>query len=244
LGTAKFMTLQLARFEGLRAAGPIGGELPEGLLFCTVGADWRASGSDLTRQEAFVFLLLGLHDSVAAAHEFVAARGRVAPWMGEACEVYAAVLEPYRHKGEVNFLDRDTPRLLFDGLGMAAGSEEPFISITSVGWNVGPELDMNRVREFSNGVMAVRMAMTGMAGLHSQQTFAFEKGIAVDPVTVTFWKDDAAARQFAYGPAVHKLPMDRYRMEDLADRTSFTRCRVVESEGSWYGRDPQDWGGG
>jgi hypothetical protein len=242
--SAKFVTVQLARLEGLRAAGPIGRELPAGVLFCTVGADWRASGSDFTKQEAFVFLLLGLHDSVAAAREFVAARGRIAPWMGEACEVYAAVLEPYRHKGEVNFLDRENPGLLFDALGAAAGSAEPFVSITSVGWRLGPELDMNRVREFANGVMAVRMAMTGMQGLHSQQTFGFEKGIALDPITVTFWKDDAAARQFAYGPAVHKLQMDRFRMEDLADRTSFTRCRVVESWGSWYGRDPQDFGGG
>ncbi|MBM3763637.1 MAG: hypothetical protein FJW36_25825 [Acidobacteria bacterium] len=92
--------------------------------------------------------------------------------------------------------------------------------------------------KFGQGVVAVRIAMTGMAGLHSQQTFGFDKGIATDPVTVTFWKNDAAVRQFAYGPAVHKMQMDQFRAEDTADRRSFTRLKVLSSEGSWYGGDP------
>lgn len=239
MGSAKFVTLQLARFDGLRKAGGLEGEVPEGVLFCAVGSDWRAAGSDFMGQESFVFLILGLHATVEAAQAFVAERGKIAPWLSEARELYEAVLEPYRHKGEVNFLNREKPGLLFESLGEAVGSEEPFVAITSVGWNLGPGLDMDKVREFSNGVSAVRMSMTGMAGLHSQQTFGLSKGLENDPVTVTFWKDDAAVRQFAYGPAVHKLQMDKYRMHDLADRTSFTRCRVMESVGTWYGRDPQ-----
>jgi hypothetical protein len=35
--------------------------------------------------------------------------------------------------------------------------------------------------------------------------------------------------------------MDRQRDKKFADRTSFTRCIVLRSEGSWYGRDPMSW---
>lgn len=231
----------MARFDALRGVGTVEGDFPAGVLFHSVGSDWRAAGSDFFSQDAFVFLLLGLHESAESAREWIAARGRLAPWLNEAREVYAAVLEPYRHKGEVNYLNPEAPGLLFETLGPAVGSDEPFVAITSAGWNVGPELDMNRVRDFSNGVAAVRMSMTGMTGLHSQQTFGFNKGLVVDPVTVTFWRDDASVRQFSYGPAVHKMQMERYRANDTADRTSFTRSRVVWSEGTWYGRDPQRW---
>ena len=33
-------------------------------------------------------------------------------------------------------------------------------------------------------------------------------------------------------------PVDRHRAEGLADRTSFTRFRVLSSAGTWYGVDP------
>jgi hypothetical protein len=94
---------------------------------------------------------------------------------------------------------------------------------------------MNRVREFSNGVMSVRASMTGIAGLHSQQSFFFPDVLEYDPITVTVWQRFDDLRTFAYGSGSHRIQLERQRATQLADRTSFTRCRVVRSEGTWYG---------
>jgi hypothetical protein len=111
------------------------------------------------------------------------------------------------------------------------------VAITTVGWN--PEgLDLNRVRDFGAGVVAVRIGMTGVPGLHTQHSFFFPGVLAVDPLTVSFWRDEASLRAFAYGPGTHRRHLDRYRAENLADRTSFTRFRILHSAGTWHGRDP------
>ena len=112
------------------------------------------------------------------------------------------------------------------------------MSITTSGWNVGTELDMNRVREFSTGVLAVRASMTAMRGLHSQQSFFFPRGLEYDPATITIWKSQAALAEFAYGPGVHRLQMERQQERHLADRTSFTRYAVLAKQGTWYGSCP------
>jgi heme-degrading monooxygenase HmoA len=97
---------------------------------------------------------------------------------------------------------------------------------------------MNRVREFGAGVLAVRASMTGVPGLRSQQSFFFPGVLECDPITVTFWRDEASIRAFAYGQGSHRRQLDRHRTERLADRTSFTRFHVLSSAGTWYGEDP------
>jgi hypothetical protein len=145
------------------------------------------------------------------------------------------VLQPFRHRGDANFLDAAAPGLLFDGLAKPAAADAPFVAITSVGWTVGPGFEMERVRQFGAGAAAIRMSMTAVDGLYSQQSFFFPGGIALDPVTLTFWRDDASARAFSYNAGIHRHQMDRLRPENLADRTSFTRCHVLHGTGSWPG---------
>jgi hypothetical protein len=77
--------------------------------------------------------------------------------------------------------------------------------------------------------------MTGVDGLQSQQSFFFPRVLEYDPLTVTIWHTVAAARSFAYGPGVHRLQIERQQKIGLADRTSFTRCRLMRSEGTWHG---------
>lgn len=238
---ASFVSLQLARFDAIRAPGPVTAADRPGLLFCAVAADVRAAGSEPASLHAFSFALLGLHADAASAHALVEDGPATAPWMAEASEAWRGVLQPYRHKGEANYLDRAQPGPLFDALAPPAAADAPFVVITSSGWNTGDGLDMNRVREFSAGVMAVRVSMTGIAGLHSQQSFFFARGLELDPMTVSFWRDDASVRAFAYAPGSHRHQMDRAR--DHADRTSFTRCHVRHHEGTWYGGDPVAFAG-
>jgi hypothetical protein len=232
---AAFVTVQLARFDHVRDAGPVDAKDRPGVLFAVVGADVRAAATEPASQRAYTFLVLGLHADAESAQQFVADRGAVAPWLDEAKQVWSGVLQPFRHKGEANFLDAATPGLLFDTLAEPAAADAPFVSITSVGWVLGPGLDMERVRQFGAGVSAIRMSMTAVDGLYSQQSFFFPGALVLDPVTVTFWRDDPSARAFSYGAGVHRHQMDRLRAENLADRTSFTRCHVRHSAGAWPG---------
>jgi hypothetical protein len=232
---AAFVTLQLGRFDHVRDAGPIQGNGRAGVLFTAVGADVRAAATEPASLRAYTFVVLGLHADLDSAQQFVDDRRTVAPWLDEAREAWHGILQPYRHKGEANFLDAATPGLLFDALAEPAALDAPFVAITSVGWRLGPGFDMERVRQFGAGATAIRISMTAVDGLHSQQSFFFPGGIVLDPITVTFWRDDASARAFSYHAGIHRHQMDRLRPENLADRTSFTRCHVRRSSGSWPG---------
>jgi hypothetical protein len=127
-------------------------------------------------------------------------RYAVAPWLEKAVEVWAAVLKPFRHLGECNYLDQTASGPLFASSDSPPASSEPIAIVTTVGWTVCENLDMNRVREFSNGAAGVRASMTGIEGLHSQQSFFFPGVLQYDALTVTLWRDAASARASAYGP--------------------------------------------
>jgi spheroidene monooxygenase len=231
----------LARFDDLRVAEPVSQDDPSRVLFRGVGADTRAAATEPASRQAFRFTVLSLHADEASAHESVENRLIIAPWIAQAAEVWAAVLLPFRHMGECNYIDQTKPGPLFRSLGAQPAPAEPIVIVTTAGWALGPGIDMGRVSTFSSGVLGVRASMTAVEGLHSQQSFFFPGAIQHDPVTVTLWRDSASARAFAYGPGVHKAQMQRQREQNLADRTSFTRCRIARSEGTWHGRNPLAW---
>jgi hypothetical protein len=191
----------------------------------------------MATQQAFVFAMLALHADERSARVFLHERRSVAPWMDEAKESWGAALRPFRHKGEVNWVDPSSPGPVLN-VGAAVAANVPFVSIGSVGWRTGPDLDMKRVLDFSTGAAGIRASMTGTAGLRSQHSLNFPGGLELDPVTVTFWEEDAAARAFAYGGGVHRMQMDRYHKLKTADRTSFTRAIALEAYGTWCGADP------
>jgi hypothetical protein len=232
---AAIASVQLARFDRLREAGPLPEGRAPGTVFSNVAADSRAAATEPGSQQAFTFLILGLHEDVASAQRFLADR---AAWLDDAQERWSGILEPFRHHGAANYLDRANPGLLFESMMPADLADGAVVALTTVGWNVGEGLDMNRVREFGAGVLAVRASMTGVPGLRSQQSFFFPGVLECDPITLTFWRDEASIRAFAYGQGSHRRQLDRHRAEGLADRTSFTRFRVLSSAGTWYGVDP------
>jgi hypothetical protein len=233
---ATHLSVFLARFDSLRAAGELHARPHDGVLFRGIAADTRAAATEPGSQQAFAFLIIGLHADETSAHRALDDRRELAPWFEDAAEIWSAVLQPFRHTGVANYLDRALPGALFESLGPQPAAGAPIVVVTSAGWTVGENFDMNRVREFSTGVMGVRASMSGVAGLLSQQSFFFPRVLEHDPITVTLWRDTASARAFAYGPGVHKEQMQRQNDQGLADRTSFTRCRVVRGEGTWHGR--------
>ena len=234
---ASFVSLHLARFDQLRTAGPVApGDRP-GLLFCDVGADCRAAGTDPASREAFTFLVVGLHDSKESADSLVEEVVTVAPWFADAAERWSGVLAPFRTKGESNLILPTAPSRLFDPLATAPGRDEPVVVFTTIGWN-RDGIDMARVQDVGTGTAAVRISMTAVPGLRSQHTFFFPGIIALDPPTLTFWDNEASLVAWAHRQATHKRQMDRYRATGNADRASFTRLTALRSNGTWYGRDP------
>ena len=233
-------SLQLVRFDSIRTAGAIEADGRPGVLFCGAAADTQAAGTEPDSQRAFVFAVLGLHATAHSAHRLLDDGESLAPWIKEAREVWGCILQPFRHKGEANYLDRATPGTLFskDALAATPPPEAPFVSVTTSGWKRVPGLDLARVREFYTGMLAVRTAMTAMPGLHSQQSFFFPGNIEFDPVSFTIWRNLQAMNEFAYGYGVHRLQTQAQQERHMADRTSFTRCVVFRNEGTWYGSNP------
>jgi hypothetical protein len=243
--TATHITIQLVRFEELFDLAVIERTPSDGALWSEVAADSRAAGTPPGSSSAFAFAAVELFADEASARASFATGPDVEPWTSDAAEVWKGVLQPFRHGGSravafaVNWLDRHNPGPLF-ACGAAPPNDEPIASLTTVGWDVGPDLDMSRVVDFSNGTSLIRDSMAGIDGLHSQHSFGVpcaEFGM-VDFFTLSFWRDARAMRAFAHGPGTHKEQVDRFNLLRTADRATFTQLRVLDRTGSWWGSDP------
>ncbi len=238
---ATHASLTLARFDSLLEPQSIETHDMPGTLFLGGAGDIRAGALHPGSINAFKFAILGLHDSEESARSAVKSRGSIAPWINDAIEVWSGVLEPFRHFGEANFIDHDEPGPQFLVTASEPPAGAPILIMTSAGFDVSEGTNMDPIRDFGSGVAAVRISMTGVPGLHSQQTFSFPGLFDIDGITVTFWRDFAAARDFAYGAGLHRQLMKRQRDDEFGARTSFTRFAVIHSEGTWHGSDPLVW---
>jgi heme-degrading monooxygenase HmoA len=115
----------------------------------------------------------------------------------------------------------------------------PLIVMTTVGFKLGPELDIQRVVDFRRNVDRVRATLAGVQGNIANQVFTPHTH-GDDGFTMTIWRDEAAMFNFAYRPGSHRTELGRYKSDATADRTSFTRFRAVRSSGCRDGRDPID----
>lgn len=105
---AAYVSIHLARFHSLRTSEPIEAERGEGVLFCGTAADTRADCTDGRVRKSFV-------DS----------RNALSPWLSDAVESWAAVLQPFRHLGEANYLNAAEAGSLFDSMGPMPEPDAP-----------------------------------------------------------------------------------------------------------------------
>jgi hypothetical protein len=147
---ASIVSFQLARFDRLRAPGALNPGDHPGVRFCQLGADCRAAGTDPASQEAFTFIVVGLHGTEESADGLLADVATVAPWLEEADERWSAVMAPYRTKGTANFLAPTTAERLFDPVIAAPLPGTPVVVLTSAGWQ-RDGLDMARVQDLGRG---------------------------------------------------------------------------------------------
>jgi hypothetical protein len=59
-----------------------------------------------------------------------------------------------------------------------------------------------------------------------------------DGFTMSIWRDDVSMLGAAYRPGFHKSQIERHKTENVFDRSSFTRFRVLDSCGRWNGLNP------
>jgi hypothetical protein len=96
---------------------------------------------------------------------------------------------------------------------------------------------MGRVLAFRRNVDATGPWMAQAGGCSAALVFApHVRG--EDGCTWSLWRDDASMLKAAYHPGMHREHLDRHKKEKAFDRSSFTRCRILDSVGRWGGRDP------
>ncbi|MEM1030629.1 MAG: DUF3291 domain-containing protein, partial [Myxococcota bacterium] len=83
-------------------------------------------------------------------------------------------------------------------------------------------------------------AVSGDTGAQAQLRFTM--GMGERPVlqlmTFSLWDDVNAVTQFAYRDGHHRQTLRRARDEDWFSEELFARFRVLDSRGTWSGRDP------
>lgn len=145
-------------------------------------------------------------------------------------EEFHCLLRPIRFSGECRWLDRADAELA------VADSDPsgPVAVLTSAGYeDMGPDHHA-RMLDFRENVDTVRAWYDTIEGNIVNGNFA----TGTDGMTFSQWRSDAALRDGAYGPGVHRTLLDRQKTERMADRTSYTRARMLRHCGKWHGRDP------
>ena len=225
--TYSHVTVRMARFADAVTLP----ELPDGddesQSLWRLGSDDMGSGQRIGSRTARDWCLLGLHRTEQAARDAVHQDGAVHSVLDGATERWVALLQPYSHRGETNW----SPEPLF-AAGNRRSHDGPFVVMTTVGFD--PTLDprLERTRAFIHGTAAVRASFADTPGLAAAHVFWFGQ-TWTDPFTLTVWNADDALRPPVYEPGEHRSRMDDYHRNQTADRSSFTRLRVLESTGTW-----------
>ena len=227
-----WITLHRLRFPGPvsslnRVFPPVAG--PDCWLFgphYDVGSDGMLTGvSD-------VWAGVGIWHSREDAEAMVAAPGDSIPWLGETVAGWHCLCVPVSHRGSVNWRG-----YLQKGEAIRAAPTDPggpLIVLTSAGFMSRDAATLPRIRRFVTGVTEVLDSYGTQAS--NLRRAAFRAGFdGRDGFTLSLWNSDEGMMQAAYLPGIHRTRIDENKAGLLADRTSFTRLRVIRSWGDWDG---------
>jgi hypothetical protein len=91
------------------------------------------------------------------------------PFLTDAKESWHLLLRPFRHQGECKHIERETPGALFDVSEEGCGG--PPVVITTAGYELGFEANMNRVVAFRHKVDNVGAWMKELEGCLFSRAF-------------------------------------------------------------------------
>jgi hypothetical protein len=207
---------------------------PAGALSWKIGPSGEV-GPDGYRLPADVWCAVGLFRELDAAKAALESSQQFMPFLDDAVESWHALLMPVMHRGECNHLDRDRPDTVFE-----VGNVDPrgtCMVITTAGFQPGPQFRIERVIDFRRHVDATNAWLGTADGYLASQVFT-PHTVGDDGVTMSLWRDDASMLAAAYRPGAHRAQIDRHKTQSVFDRSSFTRCRILDTRGQWNGRDP------
>jgi heme-degrading monooxygenase HmoA len=232
---ARFATAHWLRFPEITTPDQLdlSGE-PESALSWRIGPCGRA-GPGVLRLPSNLWCAVGLYRERAEAEAAVNAKAEFMPFLDQVEESWHQVLLPVRHRGECNYLDAENPGELFEVAESDPGGV--VMVFTTAGFVMGPNLDMARVVDFRRHVDIVDDFMTEAEGCLANRACKPYR-TAEDGLTFSVWRDDEAMLNAAYRAGSHKEQMERHKATGMFDRSSFTRFRILRSEGSWGGCDP------
>jgi hypothetical protein len=191
-----------------------------------VGADGMLTGvSD-------IWCGVGIWQSLAAAEAMIASPGNVMPWLDETVASWHCLGIPITHHGEVNWRGYVQKGDAIRKSPIDPGG--PLLVLTSAGFVSRDAAILPRIKRFVAGVVEVLDAYGTQES--NVRRAAFRSGFnGLDGFTVSLWHSEAGMRHAAYHSGTHRNRIDEDKAGLLTDRTSFTRLRVIKSEGDWDG---------
>ena len=178
----------------------------------------------------------GIYSSRHEAQEVLDSPQIHLSFLYDTVEAYHALVVPYSHRGKVNWRGSVKENDTF--LTASADPSGPLVVFTSAGYeNPGPS-DLPRIANFLREVDRVQDYYGTLPDNIRRAVFSGAGVDGHDGVTVSIWRSDAAMMQAAYKPGHHRDQMNYQNEVGHFDRSSFTRARIVASNGAWDGGDP------
>lgn len=235
-----WVTIHRVRFPAPVALAERGFPGPDGAEDWQFGPDSPLGDTGFRTLVSDVWGGMAFHPDRAAAEAVLADPGAALPWLAETAEAWTGLVRIIAHRGEVNWPTRFTGRADEDPGGT-------LVVVTSAGYDPlegeALEADLPRRKAFLANVEKVRAFYSGYHGNLARSVFNFgarnaASGPIRDGMTLTLWASDAHMQEAAYHPGQHRTSLDWYKAEHSADRTSFTRGRLMGQAGTWDGRPP------
>lgn len=232
---AKYATVHRIRFGETRQKEDLNlGGRPAGALSWKVGST-GAVGADGYRMGAAVWCAIGLYAEEETARAALASCAEYMPYLAEAREAWHGLLLPTMHRGECNHLVREEPGLLYEVSTNDPGGK--CMVVTTAGFRLGADFRVERVIAFRKNVDVANEFLGQAPGCLANQVFT-PHTVGDDGCTMSIWESDETMLTAAYRAGEHRRLMDQHKQEAMMDRSSFTRFRILHSEGQWDGRNP------
>jgi hypothetical protein len=157
----------------------------------------------------------------------------------DAVEAWHGLLCPITHRGETAWFGDLENASRFVPAGRDDDPGGRLVVLASAGFNDLPPdqmtADMPRRLDFLRNVDRVVEWYATLPTNLARANFVLRAMGHIDGLTVSVWESDDAMLAAAYKPGTHRTQIDRYKTEHTADRSSFTRARLLRAKGSWDG---------
>ncbi len=156
-------------------------------------------------------------------------------WLDETVEHWHALACVISHRGKVNWSTKDEPHPALTPLETDPGGV--IAIVTSAGYDTIDESQFPRIRAFQEKVDDVLVYYGTLKANVARSLFSATK--AASGMTFSVWTSDEEMMATAYRHGTHAEYLREHRKEPMFDHSSFTRLRLLESSGTWDGKDPR-----